>query len=83
MKTNLFIVTGAKWFDRVNGNTYNNAKVIDVDNSTIFYIGFEYGYGSDYFNRAVKKARERNPEAVFIDNGAFYVTKKVAKNDLF
>ena len=41
---------GGKWFDKVNGNTYNNVKVIDGEN--IDYLGYEYGYGSDYYYRA-------------------------------
>lgn len=41
---------GGLWFDKVNGNTYNNVKVIDGDK--IDFLGYAYGYGSDYYYRA-------------------------------
>ena len=30
MKKIRFIIVGAKWHDKVNGNTYNNAKILDT-----------------------------------------------------
>jgi len=74
---------GAKWFDKVNGNTYNNVKVIDGEN--IEYLGFSYGYGSDYFYRAKYYFEKVYGADNFklIDLGAGYYKKADVKNGRF
>ena len=74
---------GAKWFDRVNGNTYCNVKIIDGTN--ISYLGYEYGYGNYYFYRADEYFKEKYGEGNYklIDLGAFYLKKSEVKNDCF
>lgn len=74
---------GRKWFDKVNGNTYNNAKVVDENGETVFYIGFGYGYGNHYFYRAKQKLEEIDPNGELIDLGASNDLKRVLKNNLF
>lgn len=80
-----FVVIGAKWFDKVNGNTYCNAKVIDT-NGVVFYIGFQYGYGRHYFDEALKRIREKYPNEDIkgaIDGGCFYIKQRDLKNNNF
>ena len=74
---------GAKWFDKVNGNTYHNVKVIDGDNIT--YLGYEYGYGSQYRYRADEyfKAKYGDGKYQLIDLGASYYKKVEVKNGYF
>ena len=74
---------GAKWFDKVNGNTYNNVKVIDGE--SIDFLGYGYGYGSDYYYRA-----KSHFEAIYgadgfklVDLGAAYYKKADVKNGNF
>lgn len=55
----MYVVVGGKWFDKVNGNTYCNAKIYDPRTSTIFYAGYEYGYGSYYLETAKKEIQRR------------------------
>lgn len=85
-----FYCIGKKWFDKVNGNTYFNAKVCDKDGNTIFYTGFQYGYGSQYFSEAKKQlAKIIDPAGydaenwVLVDFGCTHDLKKVLKNNEF
>lgn len=74
---------GAKWFDKVNGNTYNNVKVVDGEN--IEYLGYEYGYGNYYYHRAVEYFNNKYGKDNYklIDLGAFYLKKSEVKNGNF
>lgn len=78
-----YFCIGKKWFDKVNGNTYNNAKVIDENGKTLFYVGFGYGYGHHYFDRAKAELIKIDPDAELIDLGATNDLKRVLKNNLF
>ena len=88
-----FIVKGRKWWDKINGNTYNSAKVfIIIDNvcEKVERVRFEYGYGSDYYFRAVDKIKEfcEQNKIVFnsnniFDAGADYDKKTNTKNFLY
>ena len=73
-------VQGAKWFDKTYGNTYNNAKVID--GMEMEYLGYSYGYGSDYYYRARdyfdKKYGKDN--YILVDLGAVYMKQKDVKS---
>lgn len=47
-------VTGREWFDKINGNSYNDFTIIFktlVDTSYLFGV-MEYGYGDYYKQRA-------------------------------
>lgn len=74
---------GAKWFDKVNGNTYNNVKVIDGEN--ISYLGFQYGYGNDYHYRAMEHFDKLYGSGNYklIELGCEYYKKTVVKNNNF
>ena len=74
---------GKKWFDKVNGNTYNNAKVIDENGKVVFYTGFGYGYGHHYFDRAKDKLKEIDPDGLLIDLDCTHDKKAVLKNNQF
>jgi hypothetical protein len=79
-----FVVIGAKWFDRVNGNTYNSAKIIDTETGEVHYTRFCYGYGSAYLQEARHYIRENITESFeIIDGGSFYTKKSDAKNGNF
>ena len=55
-----FLIVGAKWWDKVNGNTYNSSIIIDNKTNKKYYIPFEYGYGEDYKHRALNYLKENN-----------------------
>ena len=46
------VVFGKRWFDKVNGNTYHSCEVF-VDNQSIGYIPFTYGYENQYQQTAM------------------------------
>lgn len=81
----VYFVLGAKWRDRINGNTYCNAKIYDANGSKIGYIGFAYGYDDHYMDIAYRWIAENAPKAPSktIDLGCLEVTKKALKNNLF
>lgn len=74
---------GAKWRDKVNGNTYNNVKVID--GVQIHYLGYAYGYDKDYYYRAKDYFNRILGEDNFIlvDLGSAHYPKKILKNNAF
>lgn len=60
-----YVINGVKWFDKVNGNTYHNVRIIDVDsNLLIKESGLTYGYGEQWKQTAydelvkLKKVKE-------------------------
>lgn len=73
-----YVVIGGKWFDKVNGNTYNSAKVIDTETGATFYTRFCYGYGSAYLQEARAELCENVGAGNYeiIDGGAFYLKKR-------
>lgn len=82
MKT--YLILGAKWHDRVNGNTYCNARVINGSTGeTEFYIGYQYGYGGQYAHEARKMIAERFGDCKTVDLGCFYIKKTDLKNNNF
>lgn len=44
-------ITGRRWFDRVNGNTYHNT-VLHLKDGTTVESGFQYGYNEQYLQTA-------------------------------
>lgn len=53
-----YVVLGGKWFDKVNGNTYHNAKIVDTETGHIFYSGLRYGYGNAYLDSAAEAIKD-------------------------
>lgn len=81
MKT--FFCIGRKWFDKVNGNTYFNSKVIDNEGNTVLYTGYQYGYGQQYFYEAEKELAKIEKDFNLIDLGATHDKKTILKNNNF
>ena len=84
MEKRYFVVIGGKWFDKVNGNTYNTAKIIEPKTRATFYTQFTYGYGSSYLTEAIEELKRRGIENFdIIDGGSFYLKKADCKNGNF
>tara|TARA_R100001463_G_scaffold116041_1_gene171303 strand:- start:292 stop:570 length:279 start_codon:yes stop_codon:yes gene_type:complete len=43
-----YVIHAKKWFDKVNGNTYHSARVLDTEQHLQLAVPFQYGYG-DHF----------------------------------
>lgn len=90
MKNN-YVVIGATWRDKVNGNTYFNSKIIVItsfedghEEYSVSYLGFQYGYGNAYFSKAVEKIKSLDPYCgEIIDGGSFSMKKRDLKNNWF
>ncbi len=80
-----YLILGAKWRDKINGNTYCNARIIDgATGDTVGYIGYQYGYGDQYLYEAKKFVRRQfGDDAKAVDIGCFYINKKELKNNNF
>jgi len=59
--THYFAVTGKRWFQRTNGNTYHSVlveRVFGVGESykreVLAYVPFQYGYGDHYLQTAAE-----------------------------
>ena len=86
-KIKTYVVVGGLWFDKVNGNTYHNAHILDTETGKEYYTGYCYGYGSAYYSSAREYIINKlgQPEETFLirDMGAFRVNKKDLKNNEF
>lgn len=81
-----YVVIGGLWFDKVNGNTYHNAKILETDGDmNIYYSGFAYGYGSAYLDEAKKyiKVVLGQDNAKVVNGGFFYLPKTTLKKNFF
>ena len=47
-----FHISGRRWFDRVNGNTYHSTRVF-ADGELVVITPFEYGYGDQWQQTAM------------------------------
>ena len=45
-------ISGRRWFDRVNGNTYHSARVF-ADGELVVVVPFQYGYDDAYRDSAM------------------------------
>jgi len=52
-----FVAHAAKWFDRVNGNTYHSVRVTRCSDGKTIYCPFQYGYGDQYRYTALTAMR--------------------------
>ena len=86
-ETKTYVVVGGLWFDKVNGNTYHNAHILDTEIGKEYYTGFEYGYGHGYYRSAAEYIINKlgQPMGTFklYDMGAFYVKNRDLKNNRF
>ena len=73
-------VLGLKWFDKVNGNTYNRAVII-TDNGERISTEYGYGYGDSYYYAAKQLCTEKGIAFDYPPHTDKYVTKKQAKDE--
>jgi len=43
-----FTATAARWFDRMNGNTYHSVRITRCRDGKTIVCPFQYGYGDQY-----------------------------------
>ena len=53
-----FVATAARWFDRVNGNTYHSVSVVRSSDGATIHCQFQYGYGDQYRATALQAMLE-------------------------
>lgn len=53
-RTIKFVVTAARWFDKVNGNTYHSVRIERVRDGKIIAHEWTYGYDDHYKQTALK-----------------------------
>ena len=43
-----YVIHAKKWRDKVNGNTYHSARVLDTQSQLQLTVPFQYGYGDQF-----------------------------------
>lgn len=86
-ETKNYVVVGGLWFDKINGNTYHNAHILDAETGKNYYTGYCYGYGSAYYYSAedyiINKLGQPVGTFKLRDMGAFYVKNRDLRNNNF
>lgn len=49
-----FVAVAARWFDRVNGNTYHSVKITRTSDGAVLACPYQYGYGDQYRQSALE-----------------------------
>jgi len=49
-----YICNAARWFDKVNGNTYHSVRIIRVKDNKVIVSPLQYGYGNHYEQTALE-----------------------------
>lgn len=49
----LYMANAARWFDRVNGNTYHSVRITRNEDGATLVCPFQYGYGDHYRQTAL------------------------------
>ena len=82
--TKKFYVLGGKWFDKINGNTYHVAKIMDEEGK-VYYTNYQYGYGNSYYYSAKEfiKSTLNIINYKLFDMGCAYYKKSDLKNGNF
>ena len=44
-----------KWRDKINGNTYHSAQILNTENNLMIASPFTYGYGEQYIQSASER----------------------------
>ena len=55
----MFIANGARWFDRLNGNTYHSVRVTNTETGETIYCPMQYGYGDHYRQTALEEMHNK------------------------
>ena len=57
-RTIKFVANAARWFDKVNGNTYHSVNITRCSDGKTIYVHFQYGYGDMYRQSALQAMLE-------------------------
>ena len=49
-----YVAHAARWFDKVNGNTYHSVRITRTRDSKVIFCPFQYGYGDHYKQTALE-----------------------------
>ena len=52
-RTILFVANAARWFDKINGNTYHSVRVTNCATGETIPCPWQYGYGDQYRQTAL------------------------------
>ena len=52
-RTIKFVCDAAKWFDKINGNTYHSVRITRCRDNAVIVGEFQYGYGDQYKQTAL------------------------------
>jgi len=55
-----YIIHVKKWRDKVNGNTYHSARVLDTQRQLQLAVPFQYGYGDHFLTTAQSEMIEQD-----------------------
>ena len=47
-----YVIHAKKWRDKINGNTYHSAQILNTENNLMIASPFTYGYGEQYIHSA-------------------------------
>ena len=53
-RTIKYVCHAARWFDRINGNTYHSVRITRCKDSKTIAAGMAYGYGEQYRQTALE-----------------------------
>jgi hypothetical protein len=69
-----FVVDAARWFDKVNGNTYHSCRITRIKDGGMIYSRFQYGYGDHYRQTALMAMADAKwlPVKYRKENGWYY-----------
>ena len=49
-----YVIHSKKWRDRINGNTYHAARILNTQNNLMIAAPMQYGYGDQFMETARK-----------------------------
>ena len=50
-----YVIHAKKWHDKINGNTYHSAQILNTENNVMVASPFTYGYGEQYIQSASER----------------------------
>ena len=50
-----YVIHAKKWRDKINGNTYHSAQILNTENNLMIASPFTYGYGEQYIQSASER----------------------------
>lgn len=50
-----FTAQAARWFDKINGNTYHSVRITNNETGEVLKCQFQYGYGEHYRQTALEE----------------------------